>query len=196
MVLKGGNMLVKNILKNVITFLNINELLDTKLFGGTSDPTSEQTELINLLINATNLVCNQIASEYYPIKQTKIISTSNGMVSYSTISTTPIVDILSVKINDIDVSYQCYPTYLKTQAGTLDICYASSPSVATSISSNIDFYNYRINERVIAYGVVAEYHFINGNYDDATICDNRFKNSLNSVIRPKREIKVKERLWI
>lgn len=47
MVLKGGNMLVKNILKNVITFLNINELLDTKPFGGTSEPTSEQTELIN-----------------------------------------------------------------------------------------------------------------------------------------------------
>ena len=80
--------------------------------------------------------------------------------------------------------------------GVVEVEFAYQPGQVSSINETIDFSNYKLNERVLSYGVVAEYNFLYANYDDATIWDNRFKNSLSNLIRPRREIKIKQRLWV
>ena len=195
MVLKGGVMIVKNIVKNAAMFLNLNDLLETTLLGGSKTADDVQTEEINFLVACCNLACNQVASEYITLTDTKSLTSTTGMISYPSISSKTIVDILKVKQNGVEVEFSCKPNRLETSPGDLEIVFAYQPLVS-NINSTIDFNNFKLSERVLSYGVVAEYCYIGGRYDDATIWDNRFKTSLININRPRRELKIKKRLWI
>lgn len=188
-------MLVKNVIKNTAIFLNLNDLLETNLLDGENEADDVQNSEINTLVACCNLVVNQVASEYITLTDTKTITTSSGVVNYGSLSSKTIVDILKVKLNGVEVDYKCNANSLVTSPGTLEIEYAYQPSVSY-LNSTIDFNNFKLSDRVLAYGVVAEYCYINGRYDDATIWDNRFKTSLTNINRPRREIKIKQRLWI
>ena len=189
-------MIVKDVIKQVAINLGLNDLLETTALDGEQTITEEEQCEINKLISCCNLVVNQIASEYVTLKDEVKLTSNTGTIAYSKITNKILVDILSVKKNGAYVKFNCKPTNLETVEGELEIEFAYQPNMATSISSQIDFNDFKINSRVIAYGVTAEYCFINSMYDDAAIWDNRFKNSLINVLRPRREIKIKKRLWV
>ena len=189
-------MIVKNVLKNAINYLGLTHLFNTTMFDGAIAPTNDEQAEISTLINCLNLVINQVASEYVTLKDEVSINTSNGVVYFSKLSNRVVSDILNVKQSGIKVSYIIKPDRLETVPGQVEIEFAYQPRQINSLTETIDFSNFKLNERVLAYGVVAEYNFLYANYDDATIWDNRFKNSLANLIRPHRDVKVKERLWI
>lgn len=187
---------VSDVIKYVATFLNLSDLLETRDLGGDLRPTDEQTIELNTLVSCCNLVINQVASEYITLKAKKIMNTSSGIIYYSDMTNRVIVDVLKVRKNNSEVEFVCRPSYLETIPGIVEVEYAYQPSTVRSTSDRIDFNKFKLNERVLAYGVAAEYCFINSNYDDAAIWDNRFKKSLTNINRSRREIKIKERLWI
>lgn len=193
---KGDNMIAKNIIKYAATYLGLSDLLTVNLLDGEQVATKEQEAEINILLSCLNLVVNQIASEYVTLKNKVKLNSINGKVYYSSLSNNVVVDVLSVKLNGVDVKFNLKSDHLETACGNLEIEFAYQPSGCVSTFSTVDFNNIKINERIIAYGVVAEYCFLNASYDDAAIWDNRFKTSINNVVRPRREIKIKERLWI
>ena len=51
-------------------------------------------------------------------------------------------------------------------------------------------------ERIFAYGVAREYFFIKNLYEDANIWEERFKGSLQIMLRRKSEVKIPRRSWI
>lgn len=189
-------MIVRDVLKNAITYLGLSDLLSTTTFSGSLTPTEQQEIEINTLVACCNLVVNEVASEYITLKNSVNLTSNTGIIYYSQISDKVIVDILKVIKNGVELKFECLPDKLKTESGNLIVEFAYQPNLNMTISSTIDFNNFKLNERVLAYGVVAEYCFINGRYDDAAIWDNRFKTSLNNINRPRREVKIKQRLWI
>ncbi len=189
-------MIAKDVIKNVATNLGLTDLLNTTLLDGSKTPDENQTNDVNILISCCNMVINQVASEYVTLKKKTKLTSNTGVIKYSSISTNIIVDILKVKLNGIEVPFYCSVNNLETSPGSLEIEFAYQPANCTHINSEIDFNNFKLSSRVMAYGVTAEYCFINGNYDDALIWDNRFKTSLTNINRARRELKIKERLWM
>ena len=53
-----------------------------------------------------------------------------------------------------------------------------------------------ISDKIFAYGVIAEYLLIKGDIDTASVYDLRFKQNLLDAIRPRHNIKLKERKFI
>lgn len=189
-------MIVKNVLINAANYLGLTHLLNTTLLDGANVATADEVAEVNTLISCLNLVINQIASEYVTLKDKVKVTSSTGVIYYSNLSKKVVVDVLGVKLNGVPVEYSCKPDKLETVPGTLEIEFAYQPTQLNSINSTIDFANFKLNERVLAYGLVAEYNFLYANYDDAAIWDNRFKTSLSNLLRPRREVKIKQRLWI
>lgn len=189
-------MIAKDVIKNVATFLGLTDLLDTTLLDGSVVADENQTKEINMMLACCNMVINQVASEYITLKDKVKVTTKTGEIKYSSISSKIIVDILKVKLNGIEIPFSCTPDKLETSVGTLEIEFAYQPSACTYLNASIDFNNFKINSRVLAYGVTAEYCFINGRYDDALVWDNRFKTSLTNINRARKEVKIKQRLWI
>ena len=189
-------MLAKNVIKNVATYLNLTNLLNSVFLDGDNQPTKQDEAEINTLLSCLNLVINQVATEYINLKNKIKISSISGKIYYSALSSNVVVDVLTVTKNGSPVRFEVCADHIKTVSGDLEVEFVYQPSSCSSVLSNIDFENFKINERVLSYGVVAEYCFLNGNYDDAAIWDNRFKNSLSNLNRARREIKIKQRLWI
>ena len=189
-------MLAKNVIKYVANYLNLNNILNSVLLDGENELTKQDEAEINTLLCCLNLVINQVATEYINLKNTIKISSISGKIYYSSLSNNVVVDVLKVTKNGVPIKFEVCADHIKTESGDLEVEFVYQPSSCSSVLSNIDFENFKINERVLSYGVVAEYCFLNGNYDDAAIWDNRFKNSLSNLNRARREIKIKQRLWI
>ncbi len=186
---------VLDIIKNVLTFINKSELYDEIANNGFNTTNNEAKQLLTLLLECINSTNNLIASEYYYLKQTVQIN-STGKVDYKNLSSNAICDILNVEHCGKSVNFKTYPGYLLAPNGLLNITFSYLPKQILNPLDVVNDYPLKLNDRVFSYGVASEYYFICGLYDDATVWDNRFKNSLKNVLRPKHEIKIKNRLWI
>lgn len=185
---------VRNIIKLTATYLQLTDILNSQPYG-TLQPDSAVNKHTSFILTCVNLVNSTLAAEYVKIKKTATVSSVEGKINFSSISSTGLCDILSVKdAFGNSVVYKIFPNYLKTVSGEVEVTYFALPE-QVGLDDNITSYAVKINERIFAYGVVSEYCYINGQFDDATIWDARFKNSLQNVLSKKGEIKIKNRRW-
>ena len=189
-------MKVKNIIKNTLLSINEPELYKTISVNIESSIPETEKSVLTTLINCINATNNLIASEYYYLKDS-IKLNSNGKISFSNISNSVVInDILKVEKCGVAIPFKVLNNYIKTDCGEVEVFYSYLPTEVKSINETITNYPIKINERIFSYGVISEYYYILGMYDDASIWDLRFKNSLQNAIRPKHEIKIKQRLWL
>jgi len=55
--------------------------------------------------------------------------------------------------------------------------------------------NPKMDERLFAYGAIAEFMFLSGMYDDATIWDKRYKDLIQVTLYSNKSLKIPERRW-
>ncbi len=192
----GEKMNVLDIVKLAATYLQLNNLLASSTLGGTVSPTSDVTSEVNLLLTCVNLVNSIVASEYLKIKKTIVVATTDGVVSFNQFQGYKVNQILSIHDSfGNHVSYQLFDDHIKTRAGEVSITFGYLPNTVT-LSGTITHYTTKMNERVFAYGVASEYSYLKAMYDDATMWDSRFKNSMQVLVGKKGEQKVKQRRWL
>lgn len=191
-------MLIKDILKISCVILNSDEVL-TYL----TDNVYENEDVIKeseLLFKCFNLVINELSSEYLPFKDVKTLNTPDGIINYALLDN-KVTDILSVKNGaGENMDFSAYPLYIKINAGaagaagSVTVEYSYIPEFQ-SVSGEVNIGEKKITERIIAYGICAEYCLICGQYDEALIWDKRYKDSLASVMRKTKRLSVPARSW-
>ena len=55
--------------------------------------------------------------------------------------------------------------------------------------------NSKVDERLVAYGAIAEYMFLTGMYDEASMWDKRYKDLIQTTLYPNRSIRIPQRRW-
>ena len=186
-------MLVKDVVVQVLNILQNYEMVETLNSGLELNET--QTEELGLLVMCVNLVNNIIATDYIKLKETVSLHNTNGKIRYADITNRNILDIVSIS-DDYGNSLRFKSDYdgVITKKGKVKICYAFIPN-SLNLDDEID-YKTHMTERVFSYGVLAEYFFVKGNFDDASIWDIRFKQALQSVRRSLKDVRVLKREWI
>lgn len=188
-------MLVKNIIKKCAEFLKLNDVIDY-LNDEATTMTNDVSEDMSMLLLAVNMVNNNIASSYIDLIGTNTINCDTDViVPFSTISTSQIIDIKSVKTScGENVGFHILSRGVKVDnAGRFEFTYSYFPSEVT-IDSNIDYY-LKINELTFALGVVGEFLFFRGDIEEASIWDKRFKQNLFNLVRPRRDVVMPKRSW-
>ena len=150
----------------------------------------------NLLLACVNLVNNTIATDY--IKLTDVVSVSNDAdkILFSDLTNKNILDIVSVKDKfGSSLKFNVETDGLIVPHGDIKIKFAYFPELV-GIEDKIDCYTTHMTERVFAYGVLSEYFYIKGNFNDASMWDVRFKQALLSITAKLGEIKMPKRLWV
>ena len=79
-------------------------------------------------------------------------------------------------------------------ASTVTVCYKTYPN-KIALEGNAEDFGGRLSARVIAYGVASEFCYLEMLYDDASIWEARFKNSLLIACRKRGELTLKKRGW-
>lgn len=155
-----------------------------------SEDTVEGGEFLEM---ATNVVA-EICCDYYPLKiseQTE--ADGDGLIRLGTL-TKPVIDVFKIIKGGVSVPFLIKYDRLEVGfCGKCQIEYSYMPSLA-GLDTELPFTD-RVSERVIAYGIAAEYALINAP-EDAPLFDKRFKDALKKAVIQKSEKRVKGRDWL
>ena len=190
-------MTVKDLIKTTATILQLDAILSSGYFTmSTVKLTTEEDKQLQELLASLNMVNNIIATEYIPLLAETTCTVTNGKINYTSIDRNrAILNIKKVRSTDGTVlTFTCYPTYLKTEGSQVVVTYAYYPATLTE-TDNVTTYGIQLSDRVYAYGMAAEYCFINGMYDEASMWDKRFKDALKGVTRRLAEVRLPGKVW-
>lgn len=157
---------------------------------------AETYEKLNIFVNLTNLVINELACTYVPMVIEEQLSFVNGKAFYKDFSKKA-VKILGVKdMSGVELEFVDKAEYLQVPFSvnqTLIVEYQYSPD-NYSILDKIGYTEKDISARVIAYGVASEYFINQGNFEQAVIYHKRYVDEISLLTLPKNS-KIKQRRW-
>ena len=153
----------------------------------------EYQEQANLFLQCFNLVENELALDYLPLYAEDEIETTTGTVKY-TILRNDAVRILCVENEwGESIKFDLFADYLKTQPGLVKIRYTYTPQKKT-ISEDSDF-TLLASERLLAYGIAAEYTLATGRFEESAVWDKKYKAAINAAYELRPAKKIRSRRW-
>lgn len=192
-------MVVKDILRLAIIFLDKKELLEDAVFlsalpeGYTDDP-QRQKQLEQLLL-CFNLTYNELARDYLPLFFKEQIAFEEGRFDYTGLSKV-LLDIHSLTtLHGRNIKYKMFPTYIEASVDKALIEYSYEPD-ELGFEDEIENFSSRIPARVFAYGVAMEFAFLCSQSTEALIWESRYKDALLLIKRKKSEVVLPSRRWI
>ncbi|MGD9901013.1 MAG: hypothetical protein AB7S44_00555 [Spirochaetales bacterium] len=189
-------MSVTEIIKLVATYLQMEDVLELTTFGGeVTEPSALTTKNLELLVRCLNLVYDEIATDYIPLNYEEEVIVLDEEIALSSLAKRLINVIKLTDENGVNVKYKMFPTAIVLENGTYNLEYSYAPESAT-LDGNIETFGGKLTERIVAYGVTAEYSLISGLFDEATTWEQRFKDALLVASRKKSDIKMPVRRWL
>ncbi|MCL2675201.1 MAG: hypothetical protein FWE84_01230 [Firmicutes bacterium] len=139
-------------------------------------------------------VVAEICADYYPLKiAERVTADENGLIPLNELSK-PVIDVFRVIKNGFSALFLIkYDRIEVNFGGECTVEYSYMP-VLSGLDSELPFSS-RIDERVVAYGIAAEYALLNCP-EDAAMFDKRYKDALSKALIQKSEKRVKGRSWL
>ncbi len=187
-------MTYKDCIKVASLYLDESNLYD--YINGVTTMCDEDTQRkIRYLCSCIDVIVNEIACEYFPIKKTEKVTAKNKRIEYETLSEY-VVDVRYVKRNGRKVNYDLYTMAIGVdEDGEYEVCYEYTPkSYAGDLEQKIDLYG-RITARIVGLGATAEYCLAFDRFDEAVTYDKMFKDALIGVEKSRGKMYVKKRRW-
>ncbi len=183
-------MKIKDIVMSASKMCNV-ELPDRYFYEDLSgDETGAKTDTtVKKFVSCCNLVLDELACDYAPVLRQKTLQSINGFMA--------VEDGESV----VSLSVGGKAVFFRETNGGVNVPDGSYVAVVSVRPPKSDFDDdvvvgsTRLTDRIVAYGVSAEYCLLQGNYADATLWDKRFKDALALANVKHREIKMPARRW-
>lgn len=181
-------MTVREILSIACKMLSKNDLSDK--IENEQELTEEENELVETLINCLNLTQWEICTEYVPIIFKEKISSDDGKFDIAFLSK-KLAYILSMKDKyGCNLKYKIHGDMLMFDGeAIIEYCYVPKE---VSLDSKLEFV---LPERTICFGIIKEYYFSQDFISEASVYEEKFKNSLLIFSRKHSEIKIPKRIW-
>ena len=183
-------MTVKEVIITAAGLLELEEKVSA-FVGGDNTVGEEETAA---LVKCFNLVENEVALDYFPLTVEETVRTDTGRIAYKDLSKAA-VRILGVKDESgSSVAYKVYPEYLTAQPGVLTIGYTYTPD-KKDLDGESDF-QLIVSERLLAYGIAAEYCFSTGYYEEGEVWNKKYKDALAAAYRSSPAKSLRSRRWV
>lgn len=163
-------MLIKDIAARALRYVGRADLSSTVAGGGT--PTGEGAEAVETLLYCINAVEDELARYYFPLEYTEKLYAVSGKYEFTRFTHTP-VKVLKVTVDDKEIDFTVYPTYISAAENTATITYTYSPD-KKSLSSESD-YGDDVGEEIIACGAASEFCLLNGEAEAAASWESRYR---------------------
>ncbi len=168
--------------------------LETRIMEYIDDGEDYAEHEAKLLLGCFHAVECNLALNYLPLYAEDTLRTTTGRLEFSAFENSPVKIIGVTDENGDPVQYTLYPKYLKTKVGTMSVTYTYTPSEKTWEEES-DFSSL-MPDRVLVYGILAEYCLIVGRYDDAAEWDKKYKAEVESVFKKRTCQRLSSRRWV
>ena len=155
--------------------------------------TTEVEESLNFLVEIVNAVCLDIATNYVGLKHRESKTVENNELSISSLEK-PLYKIISITSNGEKVKFYLSDNLVKVQNKNIDVYYEYLPSRKT-INEGVEDFNGKVSLLTLVYGIASEYCLIKGDYEQAVMWEEKYKNNLLNNARKARNITIRKRRW-
>ena len=182
-------MKVKDVLLSAADSLGVYEGVKQAIDAGTVDSNKETRTLLRCF----NLVENEVALDYLPLKAEDTVYSDSGKIAFSELTNSP-VRILGVSdLSGNPVRFSLFPDFIKTEAGKCVVLYTYAPKEKTAQEES-DFIT-NLSVRALSFGVCAEYCTACGLYEQASVWDAKYKEALRAALRSMKCKVLASRRW-
>ncbi len=155
-------------------------------------PTGE----LQSLLRCYNLVENEIALDYLPLKREDKVQISEGKGYYTALSCPP-VELLSVKTAGGEkVNFTVYSAYFTVDRDegelTVEYCYTPAEKGWQEESA----LGGKISARLLALGVTSEFCLSRGQFSEAAIWQKRYQEALRAASFRRARRRMRSRRWV
>ena len=152
-------------------------------------------ELLSLL-RCYNLVENEIALDYFPLKHEEVINVQDGKLPFEDLSYAP-VEILSVRVGGKPLDFEIRPAYLqleRSMTGNVTVGYTYSPA-EKGWNGECELGG-KISARLLSLGVCNEFCLSNGQFGEAATWEKKYREALRAASGNRRRLSVRSRRWV
>lgn len=196
-------MKIKKIIEKIASYLQLEDILEyfkalREYESGVSETqpelTSDISSQLDFLVEIINNVNLDIASNYIPLKNIEEITVEDNEFNLSNL-VKPLNKIIKVIKNGLELKFCYLSNKLKTANGKVKILYTYFPE-EKSLNDEIEDYMGRVSLLTFTYGACSEYCLVKGDYEQAMVWDERYKDNLLSNARKVSNFYIKKRRWI
>ena len=141
---------------------------------------AEGQEVINVLLYCFNATEDEVARKYIPLTAKEQLSAENGEYYYSKFAHSPI-RIKNITAEGKDVKFKLEPLYVAVNAKNITVEYDYAPA-KKNMAGESDFVA-EVSENLLATGMVAEYHLINGEVEEYELWEKRYRKLIDEAQR-------------
>ena len=189
-----------DILKKTATMLNKHELALYVNSGWSADMTASKDDLEDekdTLIFCLLEVYNEIASDYHPLYHTQQITVTNNTFDLTTLeksfrSVKSIKNQNNNEISDYEIEYH----NLVIANGTYTLKYRYLPKMPEVITDNMQNFDGKISESVMAYGTCAYYCLKLNIADSYSLWETKYKQALLISMQKTNNLYIKARRFV
>ena len=146
------------------------------------------------LLDCYNLVENELALDYLPLYAEDELETETGRLEFAAFQYAPIRIVRVINEEGESEKYSLFPEYLKTQPGKFKVRYSYSPERKT-YDGECD-YVLNVSERLVYYGILAEYCLGEGRFEEASAWDKKYKDAITAACKTVPCTRLKSRRWV
>lgn len=150
------------------------------------------------LLRCYNLVENEIALDYFPLKNEETLTVCDGVIPYAQLTYAP-VTVFSVKDSlgrpiDFEIRPENVLLPERTEEQTVTLSYSYSPK-EKSFTDSAEFGG-KISGRLLSFGVAYEFCLSCGQYAEAATWEKKYREALRAANILRRRLSVRSRRWI
>ena len=186
-------MLVSDVIKAAFEFVGRADVAEA-VSDGSYTENDEFSRAAECALHCYNAVEDELARGFFPLVKEEELTAEDGRIYYTSFAGTP-VRILAVISDKGQIGYRICPKYIEVKDGTYTVRYTCCPA-KKQMDSASDYSGYPVGERLMAYGVAAEYCLICGNFEEIECWENRYKDEIERLRPHERPRDIRARRWV
>ncbi len=150
---------------------------------------------LSSLLRCYNLVENEIALDYFPLRWEEILPISCGEIPYEAFAYAP-VEVLSAEEDGRRLGFALSASALRVEGARTDrvkVRYLYSP--AEKGWEDDCAFPEKISARLLSFGVCSEYCLTNGKFGEAAMWEKKFREALRAANVLRKKLSVRSRRW-
>ena len=150
------------------------------------------------LVRCYNLVENEIALDYFPLKHEETVTALDGIIPYSQLEFAPVTVFTVTGIGGDPLNFETRPAHilLSGMKGQRQMILSYSYSPKEKLITEDASFGEKISARLLAFGVACEFCLSNGQYAEAATWEKKYREALRAANVSRRRLSVRSRRWV
>ena len=149
------------------------------------------------LLRCYNLVENEVALDYFPLKREEKVCVRGGMIPFARLDYAP-VTVLAVEEDGKPLSFELRPARILLPKSDgerrVTVVYSYSPKEKRFCDKSE--FGGRISCRLLSFGVACEFCLTSGQYAEAATWEKKYREALRAANVLRKRLSVRSRRWV